>query len=98
MITFADISSVQRPVVRSEEFGFAFVTVNALRIMTTILTNSSAFVQSVDIQRKAQAVNIRIVLTLISMAETVAGYKVRSVKLNSEVRVHDLTKVTYVHT
>ena len=67
------IGSVERFVRRSVESGFAFVTINAFRVVATVATHTATFVVSVDVQRQALLVHIRIVLAFLRVAKTVAS-------------------------
>jgi hypothetical protein len=72
-LTLTNIGSVKKFIIRSIKCWFAFVTVNALRVVTTILANTSAFVESVNVQRKTKTIDIWIVLTLVGMAKAIAS-------------------------
>lgn len=73
ILTLANIGGVEWFIVGSEKPGLAFVAINALRVMATVLANTSAFVQAVNVQRFAQVIDFRVVFALVRVTKTVAS-------------------------
>lgn len=70
----ADVRVVQLFIVGTIKSRFALVAVDALSVVTAVLTHSTTFIESVDIKRFAKMVNLRVVLTLVRMSKTIARF------------------------
>ena len=68
-----NIGRVQRFIIWSIKSWFAFVAVDSLGIMPAVLTDTSAFVESVNVQRVPQTINIRIIFAFFAVTKTVAS-------------------------
>ena len=71
--TLANVGIVEHLIVGSVKSWFAFVAVDALSVVTAVLADATAFVQSVHIKRFAKMVNFWIVLALVRVSKAITS-------------------------
>lgn len=72
-ITFANIRIIPVTAIWSIKTIFAFVTINAFRIVLAVLANSATIVLAGYIQRQPVFINLFIVHTGVGVSKAVAG-------------------------
>lgn len=74
LLTLADIGFIPMFSVRSEKSIFALVTVDAFGVVAAILTNTSALVAAVNVERFLFEINFFRVRTPIRMSMAIASF------------------------
>lgn len=73
-LTLANICGIQWLVIWPIEPWFAFMAVDALCVVSTVLAHTTTVIYPIYVQGKAQTIDIRIVLAFIRVSKTIASY------------------------
>lgn len=70
-LTLADVSSIERLILWSVEFGLAVVAVDTLGVVLAVLADTTALVVSVNVEGKMFVVDFLDVIALVRVTKTV---------------------------